>query len=83
MSGWGEFYNFARIAMHVLGFHQGPRQDWAPAFGDSIASCSSSVCPLPWQVYTDYCYDAREMLRPLELACAIIATTAPRSPSTV
>ncbi|CAK8985770.1 unnamed protein product [Durusdinium trenchii] len=48
-----------------------------------FCGCVEGMCPqqsrragcITGAVYTDYCADAREMLRPLELACAIIATT--------
>lgn len=51
---------------------------------DMFCGCQEGMCPqqslragcITGQIYTDYCGEAREMLRPLELACSIIATTA-------
>ena len=56
----------------------------ADQFGNNMfCGCQEGMCPqqsrragcLTGKIYTTYCHDAREMLRPLELACAIIATT--------
>ncbi|CAE7337395.1 unnamed protein product [Symbiodinium pilosum] len=51
---------------------------------DEFCGCLEGSCPqqsrragcITGAKYTDYCTDAREMLRPLELACASIATSA-------
>ena len=50
---------------------------------DAFCGCLEGSCPqqsrragcITGAKYTDYCTDAREMLRPLELACASIATS--------